>query len=584
MVHKAGIFKSRRSFSIMITVAMIAALFAAFTIFPDAAVGETGREKDYMLTDGVWESTVYVTESRGNNVRVHILKINQGSNIALKVSNASYYAKGSNAAKRKNATVKWGYAKVVDQAKNYESTKDALGTVVAGVNGDFYLKGEYNGRTEGKLIMEGNVINPSSKEPFFAVLKNGSYAFREGNADTSDVQEAVAGYMWVLKDGVNNGKKAPQVWDTVSSIGLTSSGDVIIVSVDGRESSSVGMTVYDLGVLMKKQGCRNAILLDCGGSATFVTKRPSNKSLVLRNVPNDGLVREVSSSILVVKKSAAGSKPKTNKAASKMIVSKTKLTKKNGYYHYKIAGKKASGFKIINNEQYLFDKKGKGLTKTIKLGDTKYYYKKGKLTKTSDKKAGRVAIGFCGASKDGQNLLYAYHYGDKKLNIGLNPLVKGNTGKMKDWTNVIYVPWASEGRHIKKVNIGYGVKNVGKYAFYISRKPFNEAARKFGSKLSSVSLPSSLTTIGYRSIYNNKKLKKMKIPSSVKYIKSEGLAYNENAQYTFKSTAPPKFSSNVFKTTGKKTVIKAPATTKWKKLLKSSKQKKRIGFKGKVRF
>ena len=69
-------------------------------------------------------------------------------------------------------------------------------------------------------------------------------------------------------------------------------------------------------------------------------------------------------------------------------------------------------FKIINNEQYLFDSKGKGLTKTIKLGNTKYYYTKGKMTKTSDKSAGRVAIGFCGASKNGQNLLYAYHYGD----------------------------------------------------------------------------------------------------------------------------------------------------------------------------
>ena len=576
--------KSKSSIRILITVAMIAILFAVFTIYPDASVGETGREKDYKLTDGVWESTVYVTESRGNNVRVHILRINDGSNIALKMSNASYYSKNSDAAKRKKASVKWGYAKVVDQAKSYESTKDAEGTVIAGMNGDFYLKDDYNGQTEGKLIMEGNVINSSESEPFFAVLKDGTYDMRDGNADTSDVQEAVAGYMWVLHGGVNNGKNAPQVWDTVSSIGLTPAGDVVMVSVDGRESSSAGMTVYDLGVLMKKQGCTDAILLDCGGSATFVTKRAANKSLVLRNVPNDGVVRAVSSSVLVVKKDKAESSPSTNNAALSMEISKTKLTKKNGYYYYKVAGKNASGFRIINNEQYLFNSKGKGLTKTITLGGTKYYYKKGKLTKTSDKNAGRVAIGFCGASKSGQNLLYAYHYGDKRLNVGLNPLVKSNTGKMKDWSNVIEVPWASEIRHIKKVNIGYGVKNLGKYAFYISRNPFNDDAKKYGSKLNSVTLPSTLTTIGGYSIYNNKNLRKLTVPKSVQTIRVEAFAYNENATYTFKRSTPPLLEKNVFKTTGKKTVIKAPSTKKWKTLLKSSKQKKRIGFRGKAIF
>ena len=583
MEQKTSNINLRRRLSVVIAALIIIAIFVAFTISANAAVGETGRESDQMLTDGVWESTVYVTESRGNNVRAHIIRINDGSNIALKVSNASHYKAGSDATQRLSAPVEWGYKKVVDQAKAYEATKDALGTVIAGVNGDFYLKDDFNGQTEGKLIIEGKLMNGSEKEPFFAVLKDGTYAMREGNADISDVQEAVAGYMWVVHNGVNNGKNAPQVWDTVSSIGLTSEGDVVIVSIDGRESSSAGMTVEDLGTLMKRQGCTNAILLDCGGSATFVTKRSGDAGLVLRNVPNDGLVREVSSAILVVKKNEAGSTPKTDKPALSMKLSGTQITKSNGYYYYKVGGKKVSGFKIINNEQYLFDSKGKGLTKTIKLGNTKYYYTKGKLTKTSDKSAGRVAIGFCGASKNGQNLLYAYHYGDHRLNIGLNPLVSNNTGKMKNWSNVINVPWASEIRHITKVNVGAGVKNLGKYAFYISRNPFNEEAKKFGSKLNSVTLPSSMTTIGGYSIYNNKNLKKLTIPKNVKTVKVEAFAYNENATYTFKRTTPPLFEKNVFKTTGKKTVIKAPSTKKWNTLKKSSKQKKRIGFKGKFK-
>ena len=584
MEHKINDMKHSRAFRLSIVTALVIMLLLLFTSVANASIGETGREKDRKLTNGVWESTVFVTESRSNNVRVHILRINNGSNVTLKASNASYYKKGSKAASRKKASVKWGYATVADQAKKYEAIKDKEGTVIAGVNGDFYLKGDYNGQTEGLLIMEGNVINSSQKEPYFAVLKDGSYDMRNGTEDASDVQEALSGFMWVVQDSKNNGKNAPMEWDTVTSLGITSKGDVIIVCVDGRESSSAGMTVYDLGVLMKKQGCTDAILLDCGGSASFVTKRSGDKNLVLRNISNDGMARPVSSALLVVKKTKTESKPKTNKAALSMKVSNTKLTKKNGYYYYTAAGKRISGFRIINDEQYLFNSKGKGLTKTIKLGDTKYYYKKGKLTKTSDKKAGKIAIGFCGASKDGQNLIYAYHYGDKKLNIGLNPFVKKNTGKMKDWTNVKYVPWMSEIRYIKEANIGEGVKNLGGFAFYISQNPFNDKAKKLGSKLTSVSLPSTMTTLGTCAFFNNDKLKAITIPKNVKTIKRYALAYNEKAQYTFVRKTPPAFGSKVFTASGKKTVLKVPSTKKWKSLLKSSKSKKKIGFKGTVKY
>ena len=584
MEHRISDLKQVRAFRLAIVAVVVALVFFLFTSVANAAIGETGREKDRKLADGVWESTLYVTESRSNNVRVHIVRINSGSNVSLKASNASYYKKGSTALKRKKASVNWGYATVEDQAKKYESIKDKEGTVVAGVNGDFYLKGDYNGQTEGLLVMEGNVINPSQKEAYFAVLKDGTYDMRDGTEDATDVQEAIAGYMWVVRDNKNNGKNAPMEWDTVTSLGLTSKGDVIIVCVDGRESSSAGMTVYDLGVLMKKQGCTDAILLDCGGSASFVTKRAGDKNLVLRNTSNDGMTRPVSSALLVVKNTKAGSAPKTNKAALSMKTSNTKITKKNGYYYYKAAGKKISGFRIVNDEQYLFNSKGKGLTKTIKIGDTAYYYKKGKLSKTTDKKAGKIAIGFCGASKNGQNLIYAYHYGDHKLNIGLNPFVKNNSGKMEDWTNVKFVPWMSEIRYIKEVNISKGVKNLGGCAFYISQNPFNDKAKKLGSELTGVTMPSTITTIGKYAIFNNDKLKAITIPKNVKTIKKYALAYNEKAQYTFIGKTPPTFASNVFTTSGKKTVLKVPAEKKWKSLLKSSKSKKKIGFKGKVKY
>ena len=96
-------------------------------------------------------------------------------------------------------------------------------------------------------------------------------------------------------------------------------------------------------------------------------------------------------------------------------------------------------------------------------------------------------------------------------------------------------------------------------------------------------MPSSLTTIGKNAFFYNPKLKKVTIPKNVTSIKAQAFAYNGAATYTFKGKKPPKFGSNVFKSGGKKSVIKAPKTSKWKSLLGSKKQKKKIGFTGKVK-
>ena len=52
----------------------------------------------------------------------------------------------------------------------------------------------------GYLIMEGNVIQGRG-EPYFAVLKDGSYALRDAGADCSDVQEAISGPFFLVRGG-----------------------------------------------------------------------------------------------------------------------------------------------------------------------------------------------------------------------------------------------------------------------------------------------------------------------------------------------------------------------------------------------
>lgn len=54
-----------------------------------------------------------------------------------------------------------------------------------------------------------------------------------------------------------------------SAIGYTSDNNLILVAVDGREGSSIGMTLMELGNFMKSIGCVNAINLDGGGSTVM---------------------------------------------------------------------------------------------------------------------------------------------------------------------------------------------------------------------------------------------------------------------------------------------------------------------------
>ena len=57
-----------------------------------------------------------------------------------------------------------------------------------------------------------------------------------------------------------------------TAIGYTEDNNLVLVAVDGREGSSVGLTLVELAKLMKTLGCTNAINLDGGGSTVMYIK------------------------------------------------------------------------------------------------------------------------------------------------------------------------------------------------------------------------------------------------------------------------------------------------------------------------
>ena len=81
-----------------------------------------------------------------------------------------------------------------------------------------------------------------------------------------------------------------------TAIGYTKDNDLILLTADGREGSSVGLTLYELAVLMKSLNCENAINLDGGGSTVMYV----NGQIVNRPATTEGIA--LSNALVIAKR------------------------------------------------------------------------------------------------------------------------------------------------------------------------------------------------------------------------------------------------------------------------------------------
>ena len=126
-----------------------------------------------------------------------------------------------------------------------------------------------------KIPQNGFVIaGPAS---LLNVFKNGDKADLELNTipEWKNVKHIISGGPYLVKNNEvfvdmtaqklgSIGGKNPR-----SAIGYTEDNNLILVAVDGREGSSVGMTLMQLANFMKSAGCVNAMNLDGGGSTVM---------------------------------------------------------------------------------------------------------------------------------------------------------------------------------------------------------------------------------------------------------------------------------------------------------------------------
>ena len=112
------------------------------------------------------------------------------------------------------------------------------------------------------------------------------------------VLDAIAGNPVLVEDGRNVAYDCASYFckaNPRTGIGVKGSGRVLIVTVDGRQAQSVGMSLLQFARLFRHLGATDALNLDGGGSTTMVV----NDSVI--NKPSDPAgERDVSSSLLVL--------------------------------------------------------------------------------------------------------------------------------------------------------------------------------------------------------------------------------------------------------------------------------------------
>lgn len=201
--------------------------------------------------------------------------------------------------------------------------------VIAGVNADFFNNREHGDYApwglaikDGTLLSQKNPERPRLKgttgvdRPFFGVDFNGNpliameSEYPPDAADISTLNMAVGGAYILAEDGKTiyypNGMTGVIIYGVIdphTMVGIREDGTVVLMVVDGRRKDySNGASLLQCSILMQRFGSDDVMLLDGGGSSNMVLRDPVANTYTTVNKPDDGHLRKMFNSILVVKK------------------------------------------------------------------------------------------------------------------------------------------------------------------------------------------------------------------------------------------------------------------------------------------
>ncbi len=103
-------------------------------------------------------------------------------------------------------------------------------------------------------------------------------------------------------DGQGNNTAAPR-----TAVGFSKDGsEMQVITVDGRQADSGGVTLTELALMMKRAGSHSALNLDGGGSSTLIAREPGSDALQVENSPSDGSERTVPNGLALTAPDGSG--------------------------------------------------------------------------------------------------------------------------------------------------------------------------------------------------------------------------------------------------------------------------------------
>jgi hypothetical protein len=120
----------------------------------------------------------------------------------------------------------------------------------------------------------------------------------------SDIVEAQGGNYFTLRDGRVAAPsiatyRAGSQRHPRTGLGVTADGRVLMVTVDGRRIGSRGVTLAEMGQLLRSLGARDGFNLDGGGSTVMARHNVGSGSFVVANRPSDGRQRPATQAFAV---------------------------------------------------------------------------------------------------------------------------------------------------------------------------------------------------------------------------------------------------------------------------------------------
>ncbi len=132
-------------------------------------------------------------------------------------------------------------------------------------------------------------------------------SYRPRSSDGGELSTAIGGNVWLVRDGQVSPEAAVDADNPRSAVGFDATGTkMYLLTVDGRQADSHGLTLRDLAVMMQRLGAHDALNLDGGGSSTLLAREPGSAAPQIENAPSDGTERPTPNGLAVLSPVGSG--------------------------------------------------------------------------------------------------------------------------------------------------------------------------------------------------------------------------------------------------------------------------------------